>query len=394
MGFSRSTIALVALNAAWLAALSYFIAHWAGQRDTARVEYVTNYISIAKAPRVTTVVTNIIAGTNDFRWAQLESEDYRTYIERLRSIGCPESTIRDIIIADVDKLLAPRFAESAVHPASLNYWEPFDPAAWDDTAERQALANQRLLDFHKREVIRQLLGVDLVGERLKALGQHDYHGSRLQFLPEEKRAQVRLVIDEFGDKERALLEQQVEEGASVEITAELQQIRASRDSALSQFLSAAEREQYDLWFSAAAARTRESIVGMNATEEEFLKLYKLRREFDARNPGGSEDDLAKNIEQALGNERFAEYTRAQDPVYRELVGVAKRHGLPPQVAVDLHGYKKTAEEQRSLVAADPALTLEQKQAAERAIAEETEAAFKEALGEKAYKLFSRRSMLR
>ena len=38
-----------------------------------------------------------------FRWTQLESSDYRTYIANLRGIGCPEPTIRDIITADVDE---------------------------------------------------------------------------------------------------------------------------------------------------------------------------------------------------------------------------------------------------------------------------------------------------
>ena len=42
------------------------------------------------------------ANVRPFRWNQLESTDYRTYIANLRGIGCPEQTIRDIITADVD----------------------------------------------------------------------------------------------------------------------------------------------------------------------------------------------------------------------------------------------------------------------------------------------------
>ena len=37
-----------------------------------------------------------------FQWAQLESTDYITYVRNLRSIHCPEQTLRDIISADVD----------------------------------------------------------------------------------------------------------------------------------------------------------------------------------------------------------------------------------------------------------------------------------------------------
>ena len=36
-----------------------------------------------------------------FQWSQLEAGDYPTYIARLRTVGCPEETIRDLITADV-----------------------------------------------------------------------------------------------------------------------------------------------------------------------------------------------------------------------------------------------------------------------------------------------------
>ena len=37
-----------------------------------------------------------------FQWSQLESTDYRIYIRNLRSIGCPEPTLRAIVTTDVD----------------------------------------------------------------------------------------------------------------------------------------------------------------------------------------------------------------------------------------------------------------------------------------------------
>jgi hypothetical protein len=46
-----------------------------------------------------------------FRWTQLESEDYRKYVSNLRSIGCPERTLRAIITAELDEVCAKRAAE-------------------------------------------------------------------------------------------------------------------------------------------------------------------------------------------------------------------------------------------------------------------------------------------
>src|SRR6267378_3325428 len=42
--------------------------------------------------------------TGRFDWGQVEASDYATYISNLRSIRCPEQTIRDIIKADVANL--------------------------------------------------------------------------------------------------------------------------------------------------------------------------------------------------------------------------------------------------------------------------------------------------
>src|SRR2546427_564779 len=48
-----------------------------------------------------------------FNWREVESADFRKYIANLRSIGCPEETIRDIIITDVNKLYAAKLASVA-----------------------------------------------------------------------------------------------------------------------------------------------------------------------------------------------------------------------------------------------------------------------------------------
>jgi hypothetical protein len=46
-------------------------------------------------------VESKIAESARFQWSQIESTNYTTYISNLRAIGCPEQTIRDIIVADV-----------------------------------------------------------------------------------------------------------------------------------------------------------------------------------------------------------------------------------------------------------------------------------------------------
>jgi hypothetical protein len=396
MRFSRSTLALFALNVAWLVVLSCFLVkRFDPARSATTIHYVTNYVPAFKSARQT-VVTNIIEATNDFRWAQLEAEDYRAYIARLRAIGCPEQTIRDIVIADVDKLLAPKMQAATGRTNAAQYWRPIEQELWEAAEQKEALRQQRAVDFEKREVIRELLGIDLVGERLRVQGQGDYYGERLTFLPEEKRARVRMALDEFADEERVLLEQQAEEGGLAG-SDELTKLRQRKDAALAQLLSPEERAQYDLWFSPTASAVRDSVYGMNASEDEFLKLYQLRQEFVAahgENFGPNDpawNDYHAKIYQALGEVRYAEFARAQDPDYREMLRVVSRFKLNPELAAQLYDYKQPAEEERARVETDPNLTPQQKSAAFEAIAQETQRAFRQSLGEKAFRHFMMRS---
>lgn len=36
-----------------------------------------------------------------FRWSQLETKDYHVYVKNLRAIGCPEASVRALVVADV-----------------------------------------------------------------------------------------------------------------------------------------------------------------------------------------------------------------------------------------------------------------------------------------------------
>jgi hypothetical protein len=46
--------------------------------------------------------TNLVVQPHLLSWRDIESEDYLAYIRNLRAIGCPEATVRDIIVADVN----------------------------------------------------------------------------------------------------------------------------------------------------------------------------------------------------------------------------------------------------------------------------------------------------
>ena len=132
-----------------------------------------------------------------FDWHQVESEDYKQYLANLRAIGCPEKTVRDIIVADVNDLFASKMA-AATRTNQYQYWrkEPFS------RSEEQA-KELRDLYAQKREVLK-MLGVDspdfkdLLWEAFR--DNVEEPDLQLAFLPESKRQQVKEAL--FGQAQQ------------------------------------------------------------------------------------------------------------------------------------------------------------------------------------------------
>src|SRR5262245_26886461 len=71
------------------------------------------------------IKTNVVVRRLHFKWEDIESDDYPTYIANLREIGCPEPTIRDIIVADINQFYAKRQSTEIASPDQQ--WWRSDP---------------------------------------------------------------------------------------------------------------------------------------------------------------------------------------------------------------------------------------------------------------------------
>src|SRR5437588_11607773 len=88
-----------------------------------------------------------------FSWREVESADYPTYIANLRDIGCPEQTIRDIIIADVNALYSRKRAVEIMTPEQE--WWRTEP---DTNVVAIAAAKSWVLEDERRALLTRLLG--------------------------------------------------------------------------------------------------------------------------------------------------------------------------------------------------------------------------------------------
>src|SRR5450759_4877000 len=119
-------------------------------------------VSVAAAdPSSLATNSPAVAASLPFSWRMIESADYRQYLANLRAAGCPEWLIRDIIVADIEKLYARKVGKMESPPMV------FDP--WVGADRRQAAggaweAARLELDAEKRALIKELLGYEWDGQ--------------------------------------------------------------------------------------------------------------------------------------------------------------------------------------------------------------------------------------
>src|SRR6185436_12189108 len=252
------------INAALVA--GYFMMRPPAPQPKAEVHATTNSTPRTKSERAPRLSTTVL--TNDFHWTSVESEDYHDYIGNLRAIGCPEETIRDIIIADVNKLYGSRIA--ALYPAAADF------KFWATEKRNRALERERdqkirALQREKRQLLKELLGIDIDEELAKWSGRPDEDDLRYGFLSPEKQQQLRALQAKYRDLERALL---AEGGVNPESRARVNALRAQREAEMAQLLTPEENEQYQLRNSWTARNMREGLGAFEPTEWEFRELFK------------------------------------------------------------------------------------------------------------------------
>jgi hypothetical protein len=350
----------------------------------------------AKSGTAAEIITNEI--TAEFRWQQVESKDYKAYIANLRSIGCPEETIRDIIVADVSKLYAQK--RRAIYPqtGTDEYWkkDPSWRSVTSEETEKQKTA--RALEKEKRDLLKELLGMDPLKARNEELGYVDYYERMYGFLSPEKQQQVRDIQEKIDEELQPLYRIRMRDA---EDEMAIRQLQKEKLSAVAGILSPQEFEEFELRISQTANQMRYDLDAFNPTPDEFRQIYKIRKEReddyiydpddqvlrDNREKNVAEID--RQVKEIVGEQRFNEYKRSQDYTYKELVRTLARNELPPEIAGNVYDMKKAAEDAAKRLQQDDTLTPEQRKEALTTIRTETETAVSAKMGDKAFKAYKR-----
>jgi LysM domain len=319
-----------------------------------------------------------------FNWNQVESPDYRVYIERLRDIGCPEETIRDIVIADVDKLYANRRLDEV--PTAEQEWWRSTP---DTNLMAAANAKVQELEQERRTLLNTLLGPNWQVEDSERAGI-SLSGPVLGDLPPETKQSVRDILAASQKRTQAYLQTQRNNGEAAD-PASLARIEQQMRNDLSKILTPGQLEEFLLRFSATAQNLRSELRGFDATPDEFRSIFRLQDPLlqqltsvdGAASPASADvvqKQLADTIKNVLGPDRYKAYELAQDPAYGDAVAVGAQYGASSNVVQALYRLNLAAKQEQDRINNDPTLTPDQKADQLKALADQEQAAGDQLLG--------------
>jgi len=288
--------------------------------------------------------TNTLVRRQFFSWQEVESPDYPTYIANLRYIGCPEQTIRDIIIADVNALYARRRATELLTPEQQ--WWRSEP---DTNVLQAAIEKARGLEDERRGLLARLLGSNWEYGDMANLPRPSKPGVLLDgpilgALSTETKQAIQGISSRSEERLQAYLDAQRASGKPAD-PAELAKLRQQTRDELTRVLPPAQLEEYLLRYSQSANDLREQLGQLqyfDATQDEFRTLFRATDNIDQQIEllAGSTDPASiqsrrsletqreNAIKNALGTRRYAEYRLLQDPLYRDAVATALDAGTP------------------------------------------------------------------
>ena len=397
MNLQRLLLISIVANLVCLAGLFWLIVDRQPPAGPSQAASVAAPAAPSQAPGQAALVERVVREVVPFHWSQIEDADYETYVENLRRIGCPEETIRDLVKQDLDKLYDQRKADIlSKAPARKEYWKTGNPSALSQPsgATRSQLAQ---LDREKNEVLGDLFGQQGVAainrpSPLARARSQAKSGYAMDFIPEETKAQLNTVEQEFGSQ---LLRKMAQGATDAQDMAEIRQLRQDRDGRIATMLTPEQKMEYDLRKSPTAANMRLQMDGFDPSEDEFRDIFAARKAFDNEHgvvPGSSispadaevrqfaEQEMNNQIRSSLGDDRYQDYMRQTDYDYKSIHKITQRQGLGENISAQVYQMKGSAEELAREIRMNPGLAIEERQMQLGQIRNETSRSIESMLG--------------
>jgi LysM repeat protein len=290
-------------------------------------------------------------------------------------MGCPEQTIRDIIIADVNALYARKRATELVTPEQQ--WWRSEP---DSNVLQVVTEKSRVLDDERKALLSRLLGPNWESGDLVNLPRPTHPGVVLDgpvlgTLAAETKQSIQEVSEHSEARLQAYLDAQRQQGKAAD-PVELAKLRQQTRDDLAHVLSPAQLEEFLLRYSQYANNLRSEFGQLRffeATPDEFRAVFRATDSIDQQiqlladstDPNSAQARQALEAQRenamkiALGAKRYDEYQLLHDPLYRDAVATAEDAGTP-EAARTIYQIKLAAASTQEDITNDTTLTASQK----------------------------------
>ncbi len=326
--------------------------------------------------------------TDTTGWQHISAlTDDTAYVAALRAEGFPPEIVRALVRARLDARYSTRFRELRKKIPSKPYWQTsvysFDPDT--DLAIRN---EQRALWREFEDTLKSLLGPDA---EFTSFYQRERHARTYGSLPSAKISELQAINRDYGEMSAQLRDQT--KGVTLAADRErLAFLEREKRADIVRALTPEELDEYDRRNSPSASEIRNKFLFFEGTEDDFLALYALQRDFDARygrdNLSGEAKDrraaalpeLAKQFEATLGPERYADYQLTTDGNFYATRATLDQVGLPAEKARDLVRIQRDANKRAAALRTDKSLTADQRAAQLSALEKEASAQIAASLG--------------
>jgi hypothetical protein len=317
------------------------------------------------------VKTNVQVRHQNFTWEMLQSTNYVILINNLRAIGCPEQTIRDIVVSEVDRLYARRRLTEVDYP-NYQWWKTTPDPALAQAAEEKL----RSLEAERREFLTGLLGAGWDADAKEAIAARagiTLTGPILRDLPAATKLAVLDIVAAAQLKIEAYQESQRLQGKDID-SVEMVRLREEPLVPLASILEPEAYDEFVLRYSPAAQQLREMMRTMTLEPDQFRNLFSALSGIIGQPLyyyAGSDPALVKQQQQlaaqseavvksTLGDALYAAYQLSQDSLYRSSQALAQQLTLPANVVMPLYQINRATQAEMDRIRKDDTMSNDEK----------------------------------
>jgi hypothetical protein len=320
-----------------------------------------------------------------FDWRALQTNDYRSYIRNLKSVGCPEKTIQEIIIGEIETAFRERRLSIL---ASRPFWLTGSQRAKLDKRNAKLL---QALEEEKRSLVKDLLALDWDQNAYDLWVSQPLQEFRLGFLPYPKRMMILNKISRLvhlGEDLRRASSGVLLPGDRTDLQSFCADIINS--------LAPSEWEELRLRMLDDNQYGSNRLMGAEISGAEHRQILALRTkgldplqrmlpEFDHttwnRQQQAAEEESEPTLRRTLGDDRYLAYVRAENFYFQKACELTQSAQMPVEAAIKVYEIRQETFERRQQLDADSSLAAEDRHTALQLLGTNAKAAILTVLGQ-------------